>query len=638
MMRRLRSFLADAVRPVAAPDTALLPKIMAAFLAVLALASLVTMLLETRLTRVQLHEQAVSLFAEQGDVLGDRITSDAARIRQLMATVSQGRIGPDATRPAAERARDVLSVVRTSSADTLDIAAVVDATSGRVVTGLPSRHQVRDPGPDAIAEVLGRPGAIYRVVPLRPAGDGAGPGYAMAYALPVARLSEEPQVLVTGYPLDRSRARRYREYTGVDEVEIVVAGRRVSSTEARQDGAPAGDPSEVLATQALEDGRLLRYVAIGGGRPWDTPAVVGLIVDDPLAALDARLARTRGLMLLLLVAVGGALAFALARVMTRPIVELTDTATAIAGGDLDRSFEVDRRDEIGQLAGALERMRRALRAQLLVIREQAEALQQAARRIVGVQDQERQRIARDLHDGIQQQLVVLRMQVGVARAQLEQDPQRLEEVTDGLADAIDELLGSLRSTGQDVFPSILADRGLPGALFSLASRVEVPVDIRIDPDPLPRIDPQVEANAYFLVAEAITNVLKHAEASRVEVEVRHEGDVLRVQVGDDGRGFDPAADAHRGGLLHMRDRVNALRGTVQLVSRPGEGTSVTALLPLGAPGSPTGALEEEQDGGDASVELDLLGETELPEDGVGVLLDRSVADRQLPRDGEVPPP
>jgi signal transduction histidine kinase len=635
---RLRGTLRDLVRPSLSGDATLLPKVLAAFVAVLALASLTTLLLEARLTRVQLREQAVSLFAEQGEVLANQIAQDAARIRQLMATVSQGRFQPDPSQPATDRARDVLSIVRTSSSDTLDIASVVDATSGQVALGLPSRHQLEDPGPDAIRAVVQQPGATHRVVPLR--GEAGGPrSYAVAYVLPVARITDEPQVLVTGYPLDVGRARRFREQTGVDDVEIVVDGRVVASTDGNEGEPPAGDPTVTVSAQTLDDGRLLRYVAIGGDRAWDTPATIGLLVEDPLATLDARLARTRGLMVLLLVLVGGSLAFALARVMTRPVVELTATATAIAGGDLERSFQVDRRDEIGRLAGALERMRRALRAQLLVIRQQAAALREAARRIVAAQDQERQRIARDLHDGIQQQLVVLRMQVGAARLRLERDPAAAAEVTDGLATSIDELLVQLRSTGQDLFPSILADRGLGGALFSLASRVEVTVEVELDPDPLPRVEREVETNAYFLAAEAVTNALKHAQASRIRVIVAHEGDVLRLQVVDDGVGFDPSGVEHGGGLVHLRDRVNALGGTMQLVSTVGEGTSMTALLPVGDDDEGSaGPLEVEQHRGDPTVEVDLLGQAELPEDGVGVLLDRPVGDRQFPGDRGVAPP
>jgi signal transduction histidine kinase len=393
---------------------------------------------------------------------------------------------------------------------------------------------------------------------------------------------------------------------------------------------------------------MVRYITIGADRAWDRPAMVGLVVDDPLAALDSGLARTRGFMVLVMVGFGGALALAAARLLSRPIARLTETATAIAGGDLERSFRAERGDELGRLADALERMRRALRAQLLVIRQQAGALQDAARRIVGVQDAERQRVAADLHDGIQQRLVVLRMQIGVARAQLEQDPGRVEEVTEGIAAAIDQLLDDLRATGQALFPAILADRGLSGALFSLTARVELPVDLDLRPDPFPRFSTELETNAYFLVSEALTNALKHADASRVRVLVHHEGDQVRLQVTDDGLGFDPAARGGGGGLVHLRDRVNALGGTLQLVTEAGGGTSVTALLPVPAadtapadtgsdPDSPGRALEVEQDSGDASVEVDLLGEAELPEDGVGVLLDRTLADRQVPRDRGVPP-
>jgi HAMP domain-containing protein len=173
-------------------------------------------------------------------------------------------------------------------------------------------------------------------------------------------------LLVTGYPLDDARARRIAQLTGVDEVTIVVDGRIVASSAPHHrdptpglDGPEAdGEPREQRRTQLLDDGRLARYVAIGAEHDWGQPAAIGLILDDPLSPLDDRLVRTRALMVALLVVIGGALAFALARIMTRPLLRLAGTATAIARGDLDRSFEVDRQDEIGVLADALERMRR----------------------------------------------------------------------------------------------------------------------------------------------------------------------------------------------------------------------------------------------------------------------------------------
>ena len=634
-MERWRATSGRSPRPAAGTSVGLLPKIIAAFVAVLALASLVTLLLETRLTRQQLEVQAVTLFRASGDVLDARIASDADRINRLMSIVAQS-FGSPSGLPADDvdlEARRTLSLVRTSD-DDLVITGVFDGRTGEAVaTGLPTRQWFASPDPDDVARLILRPGSSQRVVPLD---DG---GYGVAYVLPLRRSGDHPRLVATGYALDEARARRFREQTGVDAVEIVVDGTVVATTEEGTDGRPSGVPTLTRTTQQLEDGRLVRYVALGTDRAWDNPAAIGLITDDPLAALDAGLAQTRLLMAALLLLIGGALAYASARVMTRPIVALTRTATAIADGELDRAFVVERGDEIGRLGDALERMRRALRAQLLVIRRQSDALQAAARRVVAAQDSERQRIAQDLHDGIQQQLVVLRMQVGVAKARLAADPDQLVDVTDGLADGIDHLLDQLRSRGQALFPSILGDRGLGAALFSLAGRIAIPLEVTLDPDPLPRVATELEINAYFLVSEAVMNALKHAQADRIQVTVRCEDADLRVQIEDDGVGFDPGAAGHRGGLVHMRDRVNALRGSIQLVSRPGEGTRVTAVFPRRMPGteaSVRGSLEEEQHGGDPSVEVEVLRETELPEDGVGVLLDGSIRDGQFPSDRGVP--
>jgi signal transduction histidine kinase len=574
---RLRGWWRRSGHQLVSPETALLPKILAAFVAVLALASLLTFVLETRLTRQVLREQAALLSSEQGNALDTRVREDSSRIHLLMSAIAQQHLTelPPEERPRSRQLIDVLGTLRTGDPE-LEMASVLDLGTGQVLQTLPGRRSVAPPGPlPPGGDRLDARGA-QRVVPLV---EG---GYGLIYTLPVGRLGDRTLLLVAGYPLDRARASRIAAVTGVDEVQIVVDGHVVASSSGPVGDEAPGDPTEQRRTQRLPDGRLGRYVAVGADHAWGHAASIGLLLDDPLAALDARLARTRALMVGLLVGIGAVLAFALARVMTRPIVELTETATAIAHGDLDRSFEVDRHDEIGTLADALERMRRALRAQLLVIRRQAEALQEAARRIVGTQDAERQRVAQDLHDGIQQQLVVLRMQVGAARAQLAADPSRLDELAAEVAASIDAILDQLRSTGRSLFPSILRDLGLGGALFSLAGRTELPLDVRLEPDPLPRVDEAVEINAYFLVSEAVTNALKHAGAARITVEVTHERDVLRVRVADNGCGFEPARVSHAGGVVHMRDRVNALGGSLQVLSAPGEGTAVTAVLPLDA--------------------------------------------------------
>ncbi len=616
----------------------LLPKVLAAFVAALAIASLATTLVETRLTRQQIEQQAITLFGEAGEVLDARLSTEAVRTNQLMSTVSQQLFAEPAgtARDPDDLARRALSVVRTTDPD-LELVGVVETGTGQVRTlGLPSRKGVAPPAPEAVLEVARRATSSQRIVPLE------GGGHGLVYVLSVERLGAEPRLLVAGFPLNAVAARRYLEQTGVDQVELVVDGAvvaRSGGAEGTSPGVePAGEWQRTRETQQLADGQLVRYVALGAERPWDTPAAIGLISEDPLATLDGALARTRIAMLVLLLVVGGGLALALAQLFTRPLVRLTATATAIAGGDLDRSFDVERSDEIGRLADALERMRRGLRAQLMVIRRQAHALQDAARRVVAVQDAERQRIAQDLHDGIQQQLVVLRMQVGAARRELEAEPDHLDAVTQRLNVSIDHLLDQLRSTGQQLFPAILRDRGLGPALFSLAARIELPVDPTFDPDPLPRLDSEVESNAYFLVSEAVLNAVKHAQASRISIEVRMDTEHLYVHVDDDGVGFDPHGTGHRGGLLHMRDRVQALGGVLDVTSAAGEGTRVDATFPLaGRSGSVVGALQVEQDGGDPTVEIDLLRQPQLPEDRVGVLLDGPVGDGQLPGDGRVPP-
>lgn len=608
-------------------------RLVVGFVAVLATSSLVSSALEAGFIRDVLRSQPAALISDRGDVLDNALRRDATRVRQLVTTVTQQvLLVSELSSDDADSGRallDVLSTVRTADAE-LRFGSVVDVDTGQVAASLVTRHVPADPGPlDLTIDGLGVRGS-QRVAELT---DG---GFALVYTTPVRLLDDDPRLLVVGYPLDDARAQSYARLTGVDAVEVVVDGRVVASTPGiGAEGVPAGDVDRIGVTQVLDDGSVLRYVAIGSDRTWDHAAVVGLLQSSPFVGVEALLLRARIGTFVVLLVIGGGLAVLLARIMAGPILRLADTATSIAAGDLDRRFDVDRGDELGSLAVSLERMRLALRAQVQVILRQAQALKEAARRTLRVTDQERRRVAQDLHDGIQQQLVLLRMQVGSMQAQVEQDPDRVGELTGALAGSIDALLDDLRSTGQSLYPSILHDRGLSAALFSLASRSELPVEVHVTPEPLPRFDEEIEAHAYFLVSEAVVNALKHAGSDRIHVEVAHEHDRLRLLVRDEGRGFDAHDTAHVGGLVHLRDRVNALGGTIQLVSTPGEGTEVTASIPLSAAGhqrhdgastSSGGALQVEQHGGDPPVEVDLLGEAELSEDGVRVFLDRPIGD------------
>jgi signal transduction histidine kinase len=197
-------------------------------------------------------------------------------------------------------------------------------------------------------------------------------------------------------------------------------------------------------------------------------------------------------------------------------------------------------------------------------------------RIVAAADQARRRIERDLHDGAQQRLVSLALQLRSARAAVppEQDElgADLEHIDDGLADA----LGELREMARGIHPAVLAAGGLRPALKTLARRSPIPVDLQVHADE--RLPEPVEVSAYYVIAEALTNTAKHARASAVRVEVEVAAEVLRVAVRDDGVG---GADLTGGtGLAGLKDRVEALGGRILLDSPRGAGTALRAEFPL----------------------------------------------------------
>lgn len=209
------------------------------------------------------------------------------------------------------------------------------------------------------------------------------------------------------------------------------------------------------------------------------------------------------------------------------------------------------------------------------LRRKVTQLTETRARVVDAADAERRRIERDLHDGAQQQLVALAMNLGRAKAKFEEDPEGARELLDQAhQDAKDSITG-LRNVIRGVHPAVLSDRGLDAALSSVAARSPVPV--RLDVDLSERPSPTAEAVAYFVVSEALTNVARHAQATHVTVHVEREADRLLVSVADDGRG---GATGHPGsGLAGLRDRVQAVDGTFRLTSPPGGGTTLTVEVP-----------------------------------------------------------
>ena len=205
-----------------------------------------------------------------------------------------------------------------------------------------------------------------------------------------------------------------------------------------------------------------------------------------------------------------------------------------------------------------------------------EQLAASRARILKAGDEERRRLGRDLHDGAQQRLVSAIISLQLAQKRWSRDPDRARgHVDDALGDA-QAAIGELRELAAGIHPSVLTDRGLPAALETLASRSPVPVELDAELDG--RLPMSVETTAYFVVAEALTNVGKHARASRVSVGVRVVGEQLEIEVLDDGVG---GADASAGtGLSGLADRVSALRGALDVSSPPGRGTRIHARISL----------------------------------------------------------
>ena len=196
---------------------------------------------------------------------------------------------------------------------------------------------------------------------------------------------------------------------------------------------------------------------------------------------------------------------------------------------------------------------------------------------VAAADAERRRIERDLHDGAQQRLVSLAMNLGMARERFEGEA---EPVRQAIAAAHEEAilaLSELREFIRGLHPAVLSDRGLNAALSGLVARAPLPVRLRVD---VPRpAAPGVEAVAYFIVSEALTNVVKHAQATSAEVTVTRAGDLLRVVVSDDGTGAAASGSASGTGLRGLAQRAAAVDGTLHIDSPPGGPTVITAELP-----------------------------------------------------------
>jgi signal transduction histidine kinase len=211
------------------------------------------------------------------------------------------------------------------------------------------------------------------------------------------------------------------------------------------------------------------------------------------------------------------------------------------------------------------------------LRAKVGELRASRERMLRIGLEERRRLERDLHDGAQQRLVSMALNMRLARAKLRSDPDAAEQLLSGASDELEAALGELRELARGIHPAVLSDRGLDTALETLAHRAPVPVELNSLPGE--RFPEAIELAAYFVVSEALTNVAKYAQASHAVVGLERHNGRLVVQVSDDGVG---GADPEQGtGLRGLADRLAVIEGRLEVESEKGRGTTITARIPCG---------------------------------------------------------
>jgi signal transduction histidine kinase len=354
--------------------------------------------------------------------------------------------------------------------------------------------------------------------------------------------------------------------------------------------ASSPEPEEVFQAVAEEAGRLLNVrsaatIRYEGGQAW----TVGRWADeeDPggfIVGTSVPLADSEGLTAI--VARTGAAARIedysgvrghAAELMRTNGFKSAVAAPVVAGGRiwglvLVASVGSLGRDAEERLAGFAELVALAVES------AEARAELNASRvRILEAGVAERRRLERNLHDGAQQRLVALAVQLRMLEKKLG-DPELANRLLSGATSELEQALAELRELARGLHPAVLSDRGLAPALETLAARSPLPLSLEGVPEE--RLAPPLEAAVYFVVAESLTNAVKHAEASELHVRMRSQTGQLRVEIADDGRGGARPGAGDGTGLRGLVDRVEALGGELAVESPPGAGTTVRAVLPL----------------------------------------------------------
>jgi signal transduction histidine kinase len=283
------------------------------------------------------------------------------------------------------------------------------------------------------------------------------------------------------------------------------------------------------------------------------------------------------------------------KILLRVGTELREAAAVgeTAAGDEHTVPVVDRGEELGALAVTLpandpmnpakDKLVQDLASQAgLVLRNVRliEELRGSRQRLVAAQDEERRKIERNIHDGVQQQLVALAVKLRMTKALVSKDPAGAERTLDDLQAATTEALEDLRDLARGIYPPLLADQGLAAALQAQARKS--PIQVSLDADGIGRFPKDVESAVYFCVLEALNNVAKYAGASRATVRLMNGAGWLQFEVNDDGAGFDQTQTGYGTGLQGMADRLDAIGGALTVASSPGAGTTIGGVVPTEA--------------------------------------------------------
>lgn len=286
---------------------------------------------------------------------------------------------------------------------------------------------------------------------------------------------------------------------------------------------------------------------------------------------------------------------AVADAVLGPVGRLTSATARAAAGDLEHPVPVTSDDELGVLTTSFNDMilglreREALRGEKTKLsaalqhsyedlERHVEELRASRARVVAAGDLERRRVERDLHDGAQQQLVLLGLKLAVARSLITADPAAATAMHDELRGDLSLALSQLRDLAHGIYFAALVSEGLPGALREAAGRAALETELPCDG--AGRYPPEVEAAVYFCCLEALQNAAKHAgDGVSVRIELAEHGHRLVFEIADDGQGYDTQVAAASGGVQNMTDRIGELGGQLTIHSVPGSGTRILGSVP-----------------------------------------------------------